>query len=262
MNYVMKIVKPMLLKYQENVTSEEGWIYEPKYDGIRLLVGNNFSYTRHGTITTNRFPELLFKGTEVLLDGELIAPGTEAPDDFEGVMSRFSGNKEQEICYMAFDIITYENKMITRYPLEERKGILTEVLSNIDSPYINLIPYIHTEGEAVFNLMKENKMEGVVAKRLKTPYLIGKRTDYWRKIINWSYHDCIISKVTFGPLTAQLTDGEGNYLGSVNIGFTKEVKEVLFTRTPPYACKVKSRGWTNTGKLRIPLIISIEKTLL
>lgn len=69
-------------------------------------------------------------------------------------MSRFSGNKEQEIMFMAFDIITYKNESITRYPLEERKGILTEALSNIDVPHINLVPYIYTEGEAVFNLMK------------------------------------------------------------------------------------------------------------
>lgn len=254
----MKTVKPMLLKYQDKVSSEKGWIYEPKYDGIRLLVGNNFSYTRHGTITTNRFPELKFSGPEVLLDGELIAPGTVAPDDFEGVMSRFSGNKDQEIMFMAFDIIAYKNELVTRYPLEERKGILTEALSNIDIPHINLVPYIYTEGEAVFNLMKENKMEGIVAKRLKTPYLTGKRSENWRKIINWSYHDCIVSKVTFGPLNVQLRSVEGNYLGSVSIGFTKEVREELYTRNPPYNCKVKARGLTSTGKLRIPLIISIE----
>lgn len=254
----MKIVKPMLLQYQEKVTSEEGWIYEPKYDGIRLLVGNNYSYTRHGTITTNRFRELFFEGPEVLLDGELIAPGTVAPDDFEGVMSRFSGNKEQDIIFMAFDIISYKNESLTRYPLEERKGILTEALSNIDVPNISLVPYIFTEGEAVFNLMKENKMEGVVAKRLGTPYLTGKRSDNWRKTIVWSYHDCVVSKVTYGPLTVQLKSVEGSYLGSVQIGFTKEVKEKLFSKTPPYNCKVKSRGWTSAGKLRIPLIVSIE----
>ncbi|MEK4247080.1 hypothetical protein MKZ20_17425 [Psychrobacillus sp. FSL K6-2684] len=254
----MKTVKPMLLEYQEKATSEEGWIYEPKYDGIRLLVGNDYSYTRHGTITTNRFPELFISGPEVLLDGELIAPGTVAPDDFEGVMSRFSGNKEQEIIFMAFDIITYKNESITRYPLEERKGILTEALSNIDVPHINLVPYIYTEGEAVFNLMKENNMEGVVAKRLGTQYLTGKRSDNWRKTIVWSYHDCVVSKVTYGPLTVQLRNVEGNYIGSVSIGFTKEVREELYTRTPPYNCKVKARGLTSSGKLRIPLIISIE----
>lgn len=248
----------MLLAYQEEVSSEEGWIYEPKYDGIRLLVGNNFSYTRHGTITTNRFPELIFSGPEVLLDGELIAPGTVAPNDFEGVMSRFSGNKEQEIIFMAFDIISYKTETITRWPLEERKGLLTEVLSDIDSPFINLVPYIYTEGEAVFNLMKENKMEGVVSKRLKSPYLTGKRSENWKKTIVWSYHDCIVAKVTYGPLTVQLNSVEGVYLGSIQIGFTKEVKEKLFSRTPPYNCKVKARGWTSTGKLRLPLIISIE----
>lgn len=254
----MEIVKPMLLTYQEKVSSDNGWIYEPKYDGIRLLVGNNYSYTRHGTITTNRFPELTFSGPEVLLDGELIAPGTVAPNDFEGAMSRFIGNKKQEVEFMVFDIISYKNESVTRYPLEERKGILTEALSNLDVPHINLVPYIYTEGEALFDQMVENKMEGIVAKRLGTPYLKGNRTGNWRKIINWSYHDCIVSMVRYGPLTVYLKSVEGNYLGSVTLGFTRKVKEVLYSRIPPYHCKVKARGWTSAGKLRLPLIISIE----
>lgn len=105
--------------------------------------------------------------------------------------------------------------------------------------------------------MAQNKMEGIVAKRLGTPYLKGKRSDNWRKIINWSYQDCIVSKVTFGPLTVQLNNMEQNYVGSVTIGFTMEVKEVLWSRTPPYNCKIKATGRTNGGKLRLPLIISI-----
>ena len=64
--------------------------------------------------------------------------------------------------------------------------------------------------------------------------------------------------VTYGPLTVQLKSVEANYLGSVQIGITKAVKEELFSKTPPYNCRVKARGWTSTGKLRIPLIVSIE----
>ncbi|UAW07783.1 DNA ligase C1 [Psychrobacillus phage PVJ1] len=253
----MKTVKPMLLGYQEKASSEEGWIYEPKFDGIRLLVGNNHSYTRHGTIATNRFPELNFSN-DVLLDGELIGPGMNAQETFEGAMSRFRGNKDKPISFMAFDIISLKNKSTTEHPLEERKALLTEALSMIDSPYINLVPYIYTEGEAVFNLMSENKMEGIVAKRLGTPYLIGKRSDNWRKIINWSYHDCIVSKVTFRPLTVQFSSFDGEYIGSTRIGFTSEIKEVLLSKVPPFDCKVKSRGWTNKGKLRLPQIDTIK----
>lgn len=254
----MKIVKPMLLGYQEEPNNNKDWIYEPKYDGIRLLVGNNYSYTRHGTVTSNCFPELHFSNQDVLLDGELIAPGIDAPDDFAGAMSRFSGNKEQPIVFIAFDILSYKNESITGYPLEERKGMLTEVLSKINSPHINLIPYIWAEGKALFNLIKENNMEGIVAKRSGSKYAPDKRTDNWRKIINWRYHECIISKVTFGPLTVQLQSVEGEYLGSVRIGITKEVKEEILKRTPPYNCKVRARGWTSGGKLRLPQIISLH----
>ena len=254
----MKLVKPMLLESQEEVRSDEGWLYEPKFDGIRLLVGNDHSYTRHGTITTSRFPELIFVGQEVLLDGELIAPGTNAPDDFAGSMSRFSGNKNQPISFMAFDVLSYKNKSVTHYPLEERKGILTEGLARIDSPYIKLIPYVYTEGEALFDVMKENRMEGIIAKRLGTPYVPGTRSDDWRKIINWSYHDVIVSKVSLGPLTVQLQSIEGEYLGSVVIGFTKEIREKLLLGIPPFLVKVKARGLTSGGKLRLPQIIDVK----
>ena len=252
----MKLIKPMLLSYQDEVTSDEGWMYEPKFDGIRLLVGNDFSYTRHGTITTARFPELRFGSQEALIDGELIAAGKNAPDDFAGVMSRFSGNKEQPISLMAFDILSYQKKSVTHFPIEERKALLKEVISIIDSSSINLIPYVYTEGISLFDVMKENNMEGIVAKRLGTPYVPGTRSDDWRKIINWSFHDVVVSKITFGPLTVQLQSIEGFYLGSVSIGFTKEIREMLMSSTPPFSVIVKSRGWTSGGKLRLPQIVN------
>ena len=254
----MKYIKPMLLSTQDQVNSDEEWLYEPKYDGIRLLVGNRHSYTRHGTITTSRLPELIFGGDEVLLDGELIAPGEQSPDDFSGAMSRFSGNKEQPISFMAFDVISYHQEAVTHWPIEERKGLLTEVISVIDSQYINLVPYVLGEGEQLFDVIKENKMEGIIAKRVGSLYLSGERSDDWRKIINWSYHDVIVSKVTHGPLTAQLQSIEGEYLGSVVIGFTKEIRQLLKLMTSPFPATVKSRGWTSGGKLRLPQIVEIK----
>lgn len=252
----MKIIKPMLLEYQDELSSEEGWIYEPKIDGIRLLTKNNYSHTRHGTITTSRFPELLFGGCEALLDGEVFALGEESPDDFEGVMRRFSGNMSQPIKFMAFDIISYRNKSVAHYPVEERKDTLSDLVTTIDSPYINLMSYV-SDGKALFEIIKKNKMEGVVAKRLGSQYSIGKRSDNWRKIINWSYHDVVISKVTFKPLTVQFNNFKGEYIGGTTIGFSKEIRRELVSRKPPCIAKVKSRGWTNRGKLRLPQIIEI-----
>src|SRR6185437_14644497 len=103
----------------------------------------------------------------------------ESPDDFEGVMSRFSGNKEKSISFMAFDVISYHSETVAHWPIEERKGLLSEVLTGIDSPHINFVPYVYTEGEQLFDVMKENKMEGIVAKRLGSTYIPGTRSDNW-----------------------------------------------------------------------------------
>ena len=254
----MKYIKPMLLGTQDKVSSDDEWLYEPKFDGFRLLVGNGHSYTRHGTITTSRLPELIFGGDDVLLDGELIAPGEQSPDDFAGAMSRFSGNKKQPIAFVAFDILSYKKKSVIHSPLEERKALLAETIEMIDSSFITTVPYVHAEGEALFDVMKENNMEGVVAKRLGTPYVPGKRSDNWRKIINWSYHEVVVAKVTFNPLTVQFNSVEGDYIGSTTIGFTKEIRKELSSRTPPYIANVKSRGWRSGGKLRLPQIVEIK----
>ncbi|MET3659697.1 ATP-dependent DNA ligase [Sporosarcina psychrophila] len=136
--------------------------------------------------------------------------------------------------------------------------MLTEVISKIDSPYINLVPYVATEGEQLFDVIKENKMEGVVAKRIGSTYIPGTRSGDWRKIINWSYHDVVVSKVSLGPLTVQLHSIEGDYLGSVVIGFTKEIRQMLKSLTPPFPVTVKSRGWTSGDKLRLPQIVKIK----
>ena len=85
----------------------------------------------------------------------------------------------------------------------------------------------------------------------------GTHSDNWRKIINRSYHDVVVSKITFGPLTVQPQSIDGEYLGSVTIGFTKEIKDKLFSSTPPSVAKVKARGWTSGKKLRLPQIIEI-----
>ena len=257
---IMKIIKPMLLSTYDEPFSSTDFFFEPKWNGLRLLVGANFSYTRHGTITTTRFKELHFDiGYEVLLDGELIAPGTNSPDDFEKAMSRFSGNQDQPIQFIAFDILSYKNKSLTALPLKERKGLLTEVIARIYSPYTILCPYVSTEGEALFQVIKDNHMEGCVAKSINSKYMLNKRSKQWLKIINWRIHnDLIVSKITFRPLTVQLQNFKGEYMGSVNIGFTKEIKEELLSRTPPFACTVRARGLTSGKKLSLPQIIEIK----
>ena len=67
----------------------------------------------------------------------------------------------------------------------------------------------------------------------------------------------VVSMVTLGPLTVQMQSVEGDYLGSVTIGFTKEIKGELLSRKTPFPAIVKARGWTSGGKLRLPQIVDI-----
>jgi DNA ligase-1 len=118
----MNQIKPMLLTTSE-VFSDSNWLYEPKYDGFRLLCGNDHSYTRNGKITTNRFHELHFDiGCNVLLDGELITPVIGMTNNFAGDISQFHRAKNQPIQFLAFDILQHGSNSVMHHPIEERKN--------------------------------------------------------------------------------------------------------------------------------------------
>jgi hypothetical protein len=106
-------------------------------------------------------------------------------------------------------------------------------------------------------MMKENNMEGLIAKQLGSPYRPNIRSEEWKKMICWSYYNVLVTKVTCKPLTFHLQDFSGNFVGSIFVD-VPEISEDEFTFGEiPFACKIKARGWTLKRKLRHPEIIEI-----
>lgn len=269
-------VSPMLLHKSDKPFDDQSHITELKLDGIRLVLSkfNNKVrlYTRHNNEVTSRFPELLHidipDGT--VLDGEIIVTDELGKPDFEAMMERFQSNKsDHAIQYCVFDIIYYKGEKVA-LPLIERKQLLDEVLSPTD----NIVPVQWTEGngQAYFNAVVQNDLEGIVLKRSNSRYQIDKRSNDWLKVINYKYADVFITglrKKEFGLLLSTEENGKLKYAGTMEFmqpdarkQFYKQHRKLISGENkdnvyldPKLKCKVKFRNYTKAGLLRIPSFV-------
>ena len=270
----------MLLDTFPDPFSDSNFIFEPKYDGIRLEFSNIDSpklYSRNGTKLNIQFPEILEGiNKKVVLDGELIGLTKEGIEDFEGVMKRFRMKKEDKIkqhitinpvCYKVFDILNYKGEDLRNRPLCERKTILDEIIA--DNEIINKVPYIKEDGISFFTQVKENNLEGMVAKKLSSAYK-GKRSSSWLKIINWLNVNAIITGYRKKDNAILCSHEDGKPLGLVLYGMSPAQREAFFKIAnkikvredsqffylePLIKCRLKGRGFLSNGILRSPIFI-------
>lgn len=270
-------VSPMLLHKSEEPFDNEDYITELKLDGIRLILSkfdNKIKlYTRHGNEVTSKFPELqqidIPDGT--VLDGELIVTDSNGHPQFEDMMERFMSKKsDHAIQYCVFDLIYHKGEKLTHLPLRDRKELLESLVENDE--HIAKVQWMHGNGQAYFDLVKQNGLEGIVLKRADSKYQIKKRSYDWLKVINYQFSDVMIMglrKDEFGLLLAVEEDGQLKP-GGVMEFMTPVAKKEFYDQyrdlilddnkkftflEPKIKCRVKFRNYTKTGLLRSPSFV-------
>ncbi|MEK5209286.1 ATP-dependent DNA ligase [Psychrobacillus sp. FSL H8-0510] len=268
-------VSPMLLQKSTEPIDEITHITELKLDGIRTIwtkFDNRVRiYTRHNNEITSKFPELanlsLPNGT--VLDGEIIVTNELGKPDFEALMERFmSKSSEHAISFSVFDILYFNGKRITSYPLLERKEMLATVVTE-DSPLLNKVQWVEGNGTAYFELIKQHKLEGIVQKKSNSRYQINKRSDAWLKIISYQYDTVYIAGLRKDKFGLLLNFENGKYAGVLEFMTTKnrhefyshykdfilEENEKYIYLDPKMRAKIKYRNLTKNGLLRIPSFV-------
>jgi DNA ligase 1 len=273
---------PMLLQKTDEPFDHDDYFSELKMDGFRLIFSNiedKKLYTRHNTDITTRFPELLKldipKGT--VLDGKVVVTDSSGKPDFEAVMSRFSMFNSDNVKYMAqhdpvsfvvFDVLYHKGEKVTHLPLYKRKEILNGIIP-VNTPILSKVMSIESNGTALFKLIKEKNLEGIVLKKKESTYEIGKRSNSWLKVINYQYANVIVDgyrKDKFGWL---LSYEDGRYAGIMELGVPLEEKKIIyqiskknendkFVFIEPVSCNVKYRNITKAGLLRLPSYVSLH----
>ena len=250
----------------KDIPSGDEWIYQIKWDGVRILTyfdGKEIQlFNRKLNERTFHFPELTrihdyFTGESVILDGEVIALDENGKPSFHEVMRRDALRKmdrvkqvqgEVSIYYMIFDIIFYNGKWLTDHPLHERLEILNKCVK--PNPTIQLVP-TQKQGHALWNVVLEHGLEGIICKNIDSTYTIKGKDKRWQKVKNYQDIIAVIAGVTYrneivNSVLLGLYDPNGNlwYIGHCGTGkMTQSDWKDLTTQTD--SLKTNERPFLN-----------------
>ncbi|HEY7087954.1 MAG TPA: non-homologous end-joining DNA ligase [Tepidisphaeraceae bacterium] len=239
----------MLCTLVKDAFDDQAWIFEPKLDGMRLLVrfdGTNLTLLSRNQKSQNlQFPEIVEGLAESLhkpaiLDGEIVSLDEYGQSRFRHLQQRFHVEDPSEIKARArrfpaylyvFDILWLSGNDLTAQPLERRKAILKRAVAW--SSVIRHTRSVTGKGIQMLRQACREGSEGIIAKRLGAPYLPGERSGDWLKIKCLGRQEFVIggftdpqrSRVGLGALLVGYYDDTGSrliYAGKVGTGFTNE----------------------------------------
>lgn len=279
-----------------DLLDREGYIYEPKIDGIRATCRKNGGiqvFNRLCRDVSVRYPEFDFaeaiKAETCVLDGEIVLYDSKGNPDFTALMQRHLSvgrirTLDRAIRYAVFDIIRKDGRDLTGLPLRERKEILQETVGK--HPHLELVVFTH-DGHRLWDFILKRHAEGVVAKKESGRYEIGRRSKSWMKIKAFNTLEAVIvgytseKKPVSALALAAFANDELRFIGKVGTGMGD--KDVMMLRDllepiridaptcecpasyreirwvePKYVCEVRYLEFGNQGMLRNPSFLRLR----
>jgi ATP-dependent DNA ligase len=205
----------------------DGWLFEPKWDGFRTLVfrdGDELFLQSRNTQPMNRyFPELIEPLLSSLpercaVDGEIVIVGPNGLE-FEALLLRIHPAasrvkllaEQSPASYVGWDLLALGEEDLRETPLEQRRARLEEVLGSAEPP-VHLSPATRDRAlaEDWFQRFEGAGLDGVMAKRLDSPYRAGERTMI--KVKHARTADCVVAGFRWHK------NGKGTMIGSLLLG--------------------------------------------
>jgi bifunctional non-homologous end joining protein LigD len=221
----------------------DGWIYEEKYDGVRILAfkeGERVSLkSRNDIDRTRSYPQITdaigkMRATTLLLDGEVVAFDPHRVSRFQLLQQGGSS-----VSYAVFDLLYQDGQDQRKKPLSVRRAMLEATVA--ENEYLLLSRRLARNGLTAFEQAKERGFEGLVAKDLSSPYVEG-RTTKWLKVKVHQEDEFVIvgytapagSRQHFGALLlGAYKMKELHYVGKVGTGFSRESLAELANKFRP-----------------------------
>jgi bifunctional non-homologous end joining protein LigD len=286
--------RPMLATPAQDVPRGD-WLYEIKWDGYRIVAtvaGAEASLrTRKDQDYTKRFENVAkelvkaVKTPDCVVDGEVCALDEEGRPSFSAMQQGAPGTP---IVYFVFDLLEVEGEPVIELPIEERRKRLEKLLDKRN----RTVRYSETfdDGDALLEAANKQGLEGIMAKRLGSKYLPGRRSREWLKVKGHGRQEFAIAgytrgqgrrQGTLGSLVLATYDGDDLvYAGNVGTGFSDREIDRLLSKlkplerdTPPFkevpkmprvkkgdvvwvepklVAEVEFVEWTHDGHLRAP----------
>ncbi len=296
-----EFIQPMLARLSTLPADESEWAFKVKWDGVRAIThsqpGRISFLSRNGSGVTAAYPELralnrALGSHEALLDGEIVAFDEQGRPSFQALQPRMHLRDNSAVrrlaqttpvAYVIFDLLWLDGHSLMELPYSERRARLQAL--KLEGKHWRTPEYQPGDGTAFLAASKEQVLEGIVAKRLDSPYTPGGRGSSWLKIKNVQRQELVIGGWTEGKGSRSqhigalhlgvYKDGALRYAGKLGTGFDAQELERLagllrplarqdspFTgRQPPkgahfvesdLVCEVEFTEWTRAGTLRHP----------
>jgi bifunctional non-homologous end joining protein LigD len=306
---------PTLEPMYASVGSEipgEGWTFEPKYDGIRVLAYATSTdvklMTRNGKDKAAQFPEIVASlkklavqtKRSLVLDGEIVALIDGEPARFQELQSRMHVKESQMIAryssstpaaLILFDILVDGDDVLIREPWSVRRARLLKRVGKRITPQLRVTESIEGDGEKMLEKARRQGWEGIIAKRVDSPYEPGHRSHNWLKLkiefrqefVVGGYTEPRNSREHIGALLLGYFDKDRFiYVGHTGGGFTRKGLEDMYHRLKPLERKtspfeetpktneqahwvkpeivveVKFNEWTADRRLRQPIFLGVR----
>jgi bifunctional non-homologous end joining protein LigD len=285
----------MLATLADEVPKGEDWIFEIKWDGYRIIArvaGSEADLrTRKDQDYTKRFENVAkelakaVKTPDCVVDGEVCALDEEGRPSFSAMQQ---GKLDTPIVYYVFDLLEIDGEPMIDLPLEERRDRLEKLLVKRNRTVRFSDSF--EDGEALLSAANQQGLEGIMAKRLGSRYLPGRRSREWLKVKGHGRQEFVIAGYTRGKGRRERTlgslilgmyrGGDLVYVGNVGTGFTEQEIQRLLGKlkplerdTPPFktvpkmprvrkgdviwvepnlVAEVEFVEWTHDGHLRAP----------
>jgi len=299
-----KIV-PMMARTGTLPRDDENWAFEVKWDGVRAVChsepGRMRLHSRNLLDITPRYPEVgrlnrALSHHRAILDGEIVALDAEGKPSFGALQRRMHVGsestvrrlaKEAPVTYIIFDLLWLDGHSLMDLPYSERRARLAE-LELGDNGRWRVPDYVAGHGQQLLSATEQQGLEGVIAKRLDSPYEPGRRTPCWLKIKNVDRQEVVVGgwvpgdgkrRDRIGALLVGVRDDDGSlrHVGRVGTGFTEAELDRLADKLrpleredspfapggpkiprgavfadPELVAEVEFREWTDGGQLRAP----------
>src|SRR5262249_10756372 len=219
------------------------WSYEVKWDGYRaqgIKNGRTVALaSRNLKDITRQFPAITaavsrIRAASAIVDGEIVAIDRDGRPSFQAL--HHWSLDGLSLVYYAFDLLHLDGRDLTKRPLDERRAALREAIAESG---LLLSDALRGTPQQITDAVRQLGLEGVIAKRRRSTYAVGRRSDAWIKVRFAQHQELVVggykpAAAAFDSLLVGYYDGRKlMYAGKVRNGFTPALRAQLFDAIRP-----------------------------
>ncbi|WP_287115551.1 ATP-dependent DNA ligase [Mesorhizobium sp.] len=258
----LQFIEPLMPTLVDKPPEGDAWIHEVKFDGYRSQIIIDEAgvrvFTRNGMDWTAKYPDLVETAKRLvvestIIDGEIIVPSEAGLADFVALRKAIT-RRQYDLYFVAFDLLHLNGNDLRDLPLEHRRELLAGLIP--PGNRIQISEALPGDPKAIFHLLDQAGLEGMVSKRRGSKYRSG-RSINWLKVKCYTVDEfellgveCEAGKPAFA-LMGEI--GTRKYVGSAFINPSRAIRERLWKRVqehagpPPKGMKRPATQWVKPG---------------